>query len=150
MELHHFLDASKDTYGQCLYLRLIDRSDRIHCSLVMAKSRVAPLQPVTIPRLELAAALLSVKTSAILQRDLEYDDVTEIILTDSRVVLGYISNDSRRFHVFVANRVKQIRHHTLLLKWKHVEISADPADDAFRGGLYAQALIESTRCWKRP
>ena len=43
VELHHFSDASKDAYGQCSYLRLTDHSDHIHCSLVMAKSRIAPL-----------------------------------------------------------------------------------------------------------
>lgn len=54
----------------------------------MAKSRVAPLKPVTISILKLTAALLSVKTNAILQRELEYDDVKNIFWTDSRVVLG--------------------------------------------------------------
>ena len=74
----------------------------------MAKSRVAPLKPVTIPRLELTAALVSVKVSAILQRELEYEEITETFWTDSKVLIGYISNDARRFHVFVANRVQQI------------------------------------------
>ena len=76
MELHHFSDASKDAYGQCSYLRLINHSGQIHCFLVMAKSRVAPLKPVTIPRLELTAALVSVKTDAILCRELEYSGPT--------------------------------------------------------------------------
>ena len=113
VELHHFSDASKDAYGQCSYLRLTDHSDHIHCSLVMAKSRIAPLKPVTIPRLRLTAALVSVKTSSILQRELEYDQITEVYWTDSKVVIGYINNDARRFHVFVANRVQQICNHTL-------------------------------------
>ena len=59
VELRNFSDASENGYGQCSYLRLIDHLDRIHCSLVMAKSRVAPLKHVTIPRLELTAALVS-------------------------------------------------------------------------------------------
>ena len=66
VELHHYSDASKDAYGQCSYLRLTNHSGQIHCSLVLAKSQVAPLKPVTIPRLELTAALVSVKTGAIL------------------------------------------------------------------------------------
>lgn len=78
VELHHFSDASKDAYGQCSYLRLINQSDQKHCSLVMPKSRVAPLKPVTIPRLELTAALVSVKTSAILRKELEYEEITEV------------------------------------------------------------------------
>lgn len=149
VELHHFSDASKDAYGQCSYLKLINQSDQIHCSLVMAKSRVAPLKTVTIPRLELTAALISVKTSTILQRELEYREVKEVFWTDSKVVIGYISNDARRFHVFVANRVQQIRDRTLPNQWRHVETDLNPADDA-SCGLNARDLIENLRWWKGP
>ena len=88
VELHHFPDASKDAYGQCSYLRLTDHSDHIHHSLVMAKSCVAPLKPVTIPRLQFTAALVSVKTSSILQRELEYDQIIEVYWTYSKVIIG--------------------------------------------------------------
>ena len=75
----------------------------------MAKSRVASLKPVTIPRLELTAALVSVRIGVILLKELEYEQITEVFWTYSKVVIGYISNDARRFHTFVANRVQQIR-----------------------------------------
>ena len=108
-ELHHFCDASTVGYGECSYLRLIDEEDRIHCTLVFAKARVTPLRQISIPRLELTAALLSVKIGAMLKRDMAYDDIEEYYWSDSKVVLGYISNNARRFHVYVANRVQQIR-----------------------------------------
>ena len=50
-ELHRFSDASQSGYGQCSYLRLMDKKKRVHCSLVIGKARVAPLKLVTIPRL---------------------------------------------------------------------------------------------------
>ncbi|KAK0143561.1 hypothetical protein N1851_018301 [Merluccius polli] len=62
-ELHHFSDASTVGYGQCSYLRLCNKRGNIHCTLVMAKSRVAPLKVTTIPRLELTAAVTSIKAS---------------------------------------------------------------------------------------
>lgn len=37
-----FSDASYDGYGQCPYLRLVNSVDKVHCSLVLGKSRVAP------------------------------------------------------------------------------------------------------------
>lgn len=96
VELHHFSDASTQGYGQCSYLRLKNEKGQFHCSFVMGKARVAPLKPVTVPRLELTAALVSVKTSAQLQQELEYEDVKEVFWTDSKVVLGYIANETRR------------------------------------------------------
>jgi len=63
----------------------------IHCSFILGKARVAPLKPVTVPPLELTAAVVSVKTSAQLQRELDYEGVEELFWTDSKVVLGYIS-----------------------------------------------------------
>jgi hypothetical protein len=70
VQLHSFSDASTKGYGQCTYLRLKDHNGNIYCSLVMAKARVTPLKPITIPRLELTAALVSVKISAQLKREL--------------------------------------------------------------------------------
>ena len=61
VELHHFSDASQNGYGQCSYLRLTDSKDRIHCLLAMSKSLIAPLKPVTIPKLELTAAVVASK-----------------------------------------------------------------------------------------
>ena len=62
-ELYHFSDAADQGYGQCSYLKVIDTNENIMCSLVMAKSRVTPVKVVSIPRLELAAAVLSCKVS---------------------------------------------------------------------------------------
>ena len=144
VELHHFSDASCEGYGQCSYLRLVDDSSRIHCSLVMGKSRVAPLKQVSIPRLELTAAVVSIKVSAALQDELDYKDISEIYWTDSKVVLGYVNNEARRFQVFVANRVQQIRDHSSKDQWNYVESKCNPADDASRG-LKASEIAGDSR-----
>ena len=68
--LHHFSDASQDGYEKVSYLRLVDEKGSIHCCLVMVKSRVAPTKFVSIPRLELTAAALSVKVSVQLRKEL--------------------------------------------------------------------------------
>jgi hypothetical protein len=141
-ELHHFSDASCIGYGQCSYLRLKDDKGNIHCSLVIGKSRVAPLKATTIPRLELAAALVSARMSCMITKELEYPQMSETFWTDSKVVLGYINNDVRRFNVFVANRVQQIRDHTSPSQWRYVASKENPADEASRG-LLAKELISS-------
>ena len=149
VELHSFSDASVNGYGQCSYLRMINDRDEVHCALVMAKSRVTPLKPVTVPRLELTAAVVSTKISSLLQKELNYQDMQEFFWTDSRVVLGYISNEARRFHTFVANRVQAIRDHASPEQWRYVDTKDNPADDASRG-LGANELIRSERWWNGP
>ncbi|XP_063067987.1 uncharacterized protein LOC134459559 [Engraulis encrasicolus] len=61
-QLHHFADASDQGYGTATYLRLQNDQNNIHVALVMGKGRVAPLKRMTIPRMELAAAVLATKS----------------------------------------------------------------------------------------
>ena len=121
-EWHHFSDASTEGYGQCSYLHL-----------VIGKSTVAPLKSVTIPCLELTAAMCSVRISGQIHRELDYPVDQDFFWTDSKVVLGYINNESRHFHVFVSNRVQEIQDSTSASQWKHVESQDNPADKASRG-----------------
>ena len=59
--LHHFSDASEKEYVQCSYIRLVNDEAKIHCSLLVRKSRVTLRKFLSTPRLELTAAVLSVK-----------------------------------------------------------------------------------------
>ena len=149
MELHNFSDANITGYGQCSYLRMKNRKGRMHCSLVMAKSRETPLKPITVSRLELAAALVSVNISSFLRRELKYENITETFWVDNKVVLGYISNDARCFHTFVANRVQQIRDQTKPTQWRYISTTENPADDASRG-LSARQSTGNSRWWTGP
>ena len=93
--LHHFSDASECGYGQATYLRMGNDVEEVHCSLIFGKSRVAPVKYVSIPRLELTAATLSVKMSKMLREELGIDIGSEVFWTKSQIVLGYKNNDSR-------------------------------------------------------
>ncbi|XP_063436812.1 uncharacterized protein LOC134718246 [Mytilus trossulus] len=148
-ELHHFSDASTLGYGQCSYLRLIDENGLIHCTLLMGKARVTPRRLLTIPRLELSAAIVSIRISQLLKQELQYENITEWFWTDSNIVLGYIANDNRRFHVFVANRVQQIREHSSPTQWKYVDTKENPADVASRGAS-ANDLVKNSNWFTGP
>ncbi len=140
-EYHHFSDASNIGYGQCTYLRVVDDKGNVSCSLVMGKARVAPTKVQTIPRLELTAAVVSSRISSFLQQEMKHDQ-PEFFWTDSKIVLGYLNNDARRFHVFVSNRVQQIREVSKPEQWYHVRSEENPADYASRG-MYAHDLMNS-------
>ncbi|XP_077978095.1 uncharacterized protein LOC144433628 [Glandiceps talaboti] len=141
VELHHFSDASTSGYSQCSYLRLVGEN-RVHCSLVSGKARVAPTKVVTIPRLELTAAVVSSNMSSMLKEELEFTVDREYFWTDSQVVLGYIANEARKFHIFVANRIQRIRQVSKPSQWHYVSTEVNPADHASRG-VYAAELLAS-------
>ncbi len=141
VELHHFSDASTNGYGVCSYLRFLS-SNNAYCSLVASKARVAPVKVITIPRLELTAAVVAVKLSLRLKEELHMEVDAEYFWCDSKIVLAYLSNDAKRFHVFVANRVQFIRDHTTPQQWHYVSTECNPADHASRG-LSASDLLTS-------
>lgn len=142
-ELHHFSDASTCGYGQCTYLRQVNEDGSVHCALVMAKSRVAPIKVTTIPRLELAAAVVSATTSNTLKEELGLSNVVEYFWTDSKVILGYINNEARRFHTFVSNRIQKIHLSSSPQQWRYVSTTDNPADIASRGSSASEILTSS-------
>ncbi|XP_078381431.1 uncharacterized protein LOC144664194 [Oculina patagonica] len=104
-QLHLFSDASTMGYGCAAYLRLQENAERVHCSYLMGKARLAPIKAVTVPRLELTAATVSVRVGQMLFEELEVKPDITVYHTDSTTVLRYIGNEQKRFQVFVANRV---------------------------------------------
>ncbi|XP_057184323.1 uncharacterized protein LOC130550835 [Triplophysa rosa] len=99
----------------------------------MGKSRVAPLKQITIPRMELAAAVVAVNIDKMLKEELEVKLLESTFWTDSTTVLRYIENEKLRFKTFVANRIAIIRESTKPQQWRYVNTSKNPADCASRG-----------------
>ena len=132
-QLHHFADASMTGYGTASYLRFENEDGKVHCSLVMSKSRVSPLKQITIPRMELTAASVAVKVNHLIQKELDIPIQEIFYWTDSTTVLMYIKNESARFHTFVANRIALIRDGSIPSQWRHVDTRSNPADDSSRG-----------------
>ena len=78
-----------------------------------------------------------------MRNELEYPEMKEFFWTDSRVVVGYINNEARRFHFYVANRVQQIRDITDPNAWFYIDTNNNPADEASRGLTVKQLVEES-------
>ena len=124
---------------------MVSRKDQIHCCLLLGKARFVPDKFVSIPRLELIAATLSVKVASLLKKELDLIEIEEKFWTERKEVLSYITNDLRRFKTFVANRVQQIKGNTTSGQWCYIPAKKNPADSASRGLKVAQ--LNSVDCW---
>ena len=121
------MQVSTDAVSARISGHLQDREDRQH--LIMSKTKVTPVRTVTIPRLELVGALMSVRVSSFLRYELSIGDYNEYFWTDSRAVLGYVRSETKRFHVSVAKRVQEIRQYTEPHQWRYIDSQNNPADD---------------------
>lgn len=146
--LHFFADASERAFAAVAYIRAVSESGRIHCSFVTSKSRVAPISSkcLTLPRLELEAAVLAVRLYHTLKRELDVEFQKVYFWTDSEIVRSYLNNDSKRFLPFVANRIAEIRHMSKPSDWNHCPGQWNPADDGTRG-LSVVALSSPDSRW---
>ncbi|XP_075533172.1 uncharacterized protein LOC142566217 [Dermacentor variabilis] len=137
-DIHVFSDASTRAVAAVAYLRVTDKQGDRHVGFVMGKAKLAPQPEHTIPRLELCAAVLAVEMTDSILRELGFRPNSVTFYTDSKVVLGYIYNETRRFYVYVANRVQRIRSSTQPEQWKYVHTDENPADHATRAIPAAQ------------
>lgn len=119
------------------YAKLTDQDGTSELGFVLGKAKVAPLHGHTIPRLELCGAVLAVQIAEIIEDNLDVPTTAMRFYTDSKVVLGYISNASKRFFVYVANRVQRIRKATNPDQWSYVATDKNPADLATRSNPIA-------------
>ena len=144
-QLHGFSDASEAAYAGVVYFRLVYTCGSVHTSLVMAKTKVAPIKKMSIPRLELCGALLLAQLLRHCQIvfGLPIEDV--FAWTDSTVVLNWVIGNPRRFKTFVGNRVSLISDLIAPNRWNHVEGTNNPADCASRGLLPSEIL--SHKLW---
>ena len=147
IQMHGFCDASEKAYGCCIYLRTINDYNEISVQLVCAKSRVAPLKNISLPKLELCAATLLTQLYAntIDALRLNIDEV--FFWSDSTITLSWINSEPYLLKTFVANRVSEIQSKTQSRNWRHVPTQNNPADYISRGQL-PKAFIEN-QLWIR-
>ena len=149
IEVHGFADSSQKAYGSAVYLCAEDQNNNRVSSLVMAKSRVAPMKRVTLPRLELLAAFITAKLLHYVVQALRISVDSVYAWSDSQIALAWIRRPSSRWKVFVANRVEEIQQKVPPSQWRFCPGSQNPADLVTRG-ISAAQLKESTLWWNGP
>lgn len=132
-ELLLFSDASEKAVASVAYMVSHGPDASSQIGFVMGKTKVAPSRGHTIPRLELCGAVLSVETADFILEQIDTEIHKVRYFTDSKVVLGYICNRTRRFHTYVSHRVERILNSSQPAQWCYVDTSRNPADTGTRG-----------------
>ncbi|KMQ89769.1 gag-pol polyprotein precursor [Lasius niger] len=133
IEIHGFSDASQLAMAAAVYIKISkeDNSSTVH--LICSKTRVAPLKRLTIPRLELTAALLLARLISKTIKALELTLAPVCCWSDSSVTLTWITAHPSRWKDFVRNRVSAIQEVLPNGTWRYVPGKENPADLASRG-----------------
>lgn len=129
VQLHIFADASAVAYATVAYFR-IETDDGVSCILIGSKTRVAPLKLVSIPRLELQAAVLGTRFAATIIESHTIQISSTYYWTDSKTVVSWLRADHRRYKQFVAFRVGEILESTDPCQWRWISTKLNVADDA--------------------
>lgn len=134
-ELYGFADASNIAYAAIIYLKVVSTSGSVTITFLAGKSRVAPLNPISIPRLKLSATVLLSRLMEFIFTNLGFESLPGYCWTDSTIVLAWLRQHPSRWNTFVANRVAEIQTRTPQIKWHYVPTKDNPADCASRGLL---------------
>ena len=110
-EIHGFCDASEMSYAGVIYLKTLDILGNVNIEIIAAKTKLAPLKRVSLPRLELCGALLMAKLFQRVKNNLILLNIQPqyYAWTDSTIVLDWLNGNSYKWKTFVANRVSKIQ-----------------------------------------
>lgn len=146
--VHVFCDASEKAYGAALYTHSTTE-EGVLVRLACSKNRLAPVKKVTLPRLELLAAMLGARLLHYFCNATAHDITQATLWTDSTVTLGWIRSDPNRWKTFICNRVTEIHSYTDPAQWRHCPGQHNPADHLTRG-LIADHILHLDVWWYGP
>ena len=127
----------------------MDRNTRHLLKLVIGKIQVAPIQTVSLPRLELSGAVLLANLVHYVLESLNFSDSEVYLWTDSSIVLSWLSKPPSSWETYVANRIAQIHRLIPNARWQHVPKNDNPPNFG-TPGCKPQDLIRNSLWWRGP
>jgi len=144
LQLHVFADASTKAYGAVAFLISGGQT-----SFVMAKNRVAPLKTLTLPKLELMAAVVASRVARFILDALNQQDTPTYCWGDSQIALYWLKS-TRDLPLFVRRRVSEIKEAIPEATWNYCPTADNPADLLTRGISYQLFSLPNNLWWKGP
>ena len=138
VELHGFSDASTVAYAAVIYARATYASGPPSSSLIVAKTKVAPLKSRTIPELELCGATLLAKLMTTTRQMLDVPMDRIFAYSDSTTVIAWLDGTPKRYTIYKANRIATTVELIPTRSWRYVPTKENPADPASRGTTAAE------------
>lgn len=148
VQLHVFTDAGEKAYGCVAYFRF-ENGGVVQCAFIEAKAKVAPLQYLSIPRMELEAAILGARMMKSICENHSFPVLKRFLWCDSDTVVSWVKSDQRRYRPFVAYRIGEIISTTNPEDWRWVNSKSNPADDLTKWGKETE-IKSSNRWYKGP
>jgi len=139
--IHGFGVASEKAYGACIYCVYETEQGQQKSVLVCSKAKVAPLKVLSLPKLELCAALILARLVAAMKDALKRPIKNMHLWNDSTIVLSWIDTAPHKLHTYYANRVTEIHNLVPEAKWHHVP-SQNPADVLSRGTIVEELIVD--------
>ncbi|XP_075167603.1 uncharacterized protein LOC142239718 [Haematobia irritans] len=127
IELHTFVDAGEDAYAAVCYIRIFSQH-QCDIAIIAGKSKVAPLKPMSISRLELQAAIIGVRIAQKVLEISRLNFTSKYFWIDSKTVLQWLRMNPKKFQQFVMHRVGEILEVTNVTQWRWVPSKMNPAD----------------------
>ena len=146
-ELIIFSDGAPDAMCAVAYIRWQLGTGKFCSRLIAAKTRVTPLERVTIPRIEMQAAVMGVRLGKAVIQSCCFEFMNVTYISDSKCTLATLAKDSTALKEYMGNRVAEITSHTKTSQWYHVKSSDNIADLGTRDRATIED-IEGNSAWQ--
>ena len=146
--MRFYADSSNQAYGVVVYLLSKLNSD-VKVSFVLGKSRLASIKEkrLTIPKLELQAALIAVRIKDKLVKETNVQASKLYFWSDSKTVLKFIRNKNTRFPTYVMHRINEIRSSSDISDWHFVPEKLNISDYCTRPTTFENIPKEPISKW---
>ncbi|XP_075256011.1 uncharacterized protein LOC142348522 [Convolutriloba macropyga] len=143
IELHTFTDASELALSAVSYIRIEHIDESVSVAFVIGKARVAPIKRMTIPNLELQAAVYGAQLAQFVRDEMDIEIHKQVFWSDSTTVLYWLRTPEICHRIFIANRLAKILDVCSAQDWFYISSTRNPADDGTRGYNVHQMNVNS-------